>query len=431
MSTTVFFPTALISLALEKSVLQMIEYVVRAPEDPSDDIRALKYPYMSCEVLCCDIMSITETLATASEGKIVETLFEFLYQSEPLDSRLAGYFEKVRTADEETADVVVLGNSLRSCPITQIMSMLMVRKPQEMTALMNKHSEKLLKGFVTHAESFSVAELLKRLLQPYHSDYMDEMDFPGMSVGFPPSNAWYGGGGNDDDDISVGTPTSLHKSLAWQHETLVVDLLIANLAPTDSEGRAVDSDVHKHSSEILVDIIHCGTRAQQNDPASPTSSNSPVSFALLEYLETKDVVEKIVALAVPTECVSTSSMTSALSVLSALLSRHTNARYSSSEEMPAAVTSTVERIPQICATLRGEDHDAGTIRNQRHQETQRLGLRRLKLVGLLVLLMQSKYHKVDAALLQEVRPVFALFEIVLMPEADAFDGVLRTRSTLA
>lgn len=83
------------SLAQEQSVLKMIEYIVRAPEDPSDDMRALKYPYMSCEVICCDIMSITETLASASDGKIVETMFEFLYQSEPLDSRLAGYFEKV------------------------------------------------------------------------------------------------------------------------------------------------------------------------------------------------------------------------------------------------------------------------------------------------------------------------------------------------
>lgn len=47
--------------------------------------------------------------------------------------------------------------------------MLMVRKPQEMTTLMNKHSEKLLAGFVRHTQSFSIAELLKRLLQPYQS----------------------------------------------------------------------------------------------------------------------------------------------------------------------------------------------------------------------------------------------------------------------
>lgn len=51
----------------------------------------------------------------------------------------------------------------------QIVTMLMVRKPQEMTALMNKNSDKLLKGFVHHVDSFSVSELLKRLLQPYQS----------------------------------------------------------------------------------------------------------------------------------------------------------------------------------------------------------------------------------------------------------------------
>lgn len=234
----------------------------------------------------------------------------------------------------------------------------------------------------------------------------DCMDFPGMSMGmgFPPSNSWYGGG-QDDDEVSVGTPTSSQqKTLAWQYETTVIDLLLANLAVKDSEGNAIDSDVHKHSSEVLVDIIHCGTRAQQNDPSSPTSMSSPVSFALLEYLETTEVVEKIIALAIPSssDTFCASSMTSSLSVLSALLSRHTNARYSSTDDMPPTVASTVAKLPQICATLRADDHDAGTIRNQRHQEVPRLGLRRLKLVGLVVLLLQSKYHKVDTALVQEV-----------------------------
>ena len=50
---------------------------------------------MSCEVLCCDIMCITETLSTSSNGSIVEDLFRLLDQPAPLDSRLAGYFEKV------------------------------------------------------------------------------------------------------------------------------------------------------------------------------------------------------------------------------------------------------------------------------------------------------------------------------------------------
>lgn len=84
------------SLSQEAVVLKLIEYVVKPSEDLADDMRTLKYPYMACEVVCCDIMSITETIATASEGKLVEALFEFLYAPGDLDPRLAGYFEKVR-----------------------------------------------------------------------------------------------------------------------------------------------------------------------------------------------------------------------------------------------------------------------------------------------------------------------------------------------
>ncbi len=83
------------SLSQEECVEQMIQYVIRTPETLDDELRLLKYPYMACEVICCDIMSITDTLACSADGKIVETMFEFLYQSESLDPRLAGYFEKV------------------------------------------------------------------------------------------------------------------------------------------------------------------------------------------------------------------------------------------------------------------------------------------------------------------------------------------------
>lgn len=389
-------------LSQEAIVQQLVEYVVRTPEDTSDDLRTLKYPYMSCEVICCDITSITETLVTSCEGKIVETLFEFLYQTQSLDPRLAGYFEKIVT-------------------------MLMVRKPQEMTALLNKNSEPLLAGFSRHAASFSVAELLKRLLQPYQADYMDDcMDFPGMSMGFPPSNSWYGA--DEDDHLSAsGTPTaSKDKTLTWQSEPTVVDLLLATLADAKA-----DSDAHKHASEVLVDIIHCGTRAQQTDPASPASSSAPVSFALLDHLETKEVAEKLVALAVPSDdaasCVS--SMTGAISVLSALLSRATNAQYCATDEMPPAVACAVARLPQVCAILKTDAADAGMIRNQRHQEVPRLGLRRLKMVGLVVLLMQSKYQKVDIALLEHhaietCLDLFFTFESVNMLHADVESMVI-------
>ncbi|KUF93473.1 hypothetical protein AM588_10011257 [Phytophthora nicotianae] len=190
-------------LSQEAIVQKLIEYVVRTPEDTSDDLRTLKYPYMSCEVICCDITSITETLVTASEGKIVETLFEFLYQTQPLDPRLAGYFEKIVTM-----------------------------------------------------------------------------------------------------------------------------------------------------------LMYCAT-----------------------------------------------------------------------DEMPPAVASAVERLPQICAILKADAADAGMIRNQRHQEVPRLGLRRLKMVGLVVLLMQSKYQKVDIALLEQhaietCLDLFFKFESVNMLHADVESMVI-------
>ncbi|CAK4641505.1 hypothetical protein AeNC1_012018 [Aphanomyces euteiches] len=348
-------------LSTEQVVRKLVYYVTRKSEEGDNDMEAIKYPFMACEVLCCDIMCITETLSTASNGAIVEDLFRLLKQPAPLDSRLAGYFEK-------------------------IMSLLMIRKPHEMTELLNKNTDTLLEGFMTHSISFSIAEMFKRLMQPYQGDYLDDMDFT-HPYG---SNNWYSS--NDEDDLNVTTPQS-KKVLSWHTDRRVVDGLIKNLLPTKDDGTPIDSDVHKHTAEILSDIIHYGSRTSSNEPA-------PASMTLVEYIESKEVVEQIISLALPTDTPCLSSMTSSLTVLSALLSRHANAHYSSnsSEEVPVVVSSTVARLPQISDALR---EDAGTTVNQRHQTVPKLGLRRLKLVGLLVVLMQAKYRAIDSVILAQ------------------------------
>ncbi|KDO32491.1 hypothetical protein SPRG_02968 [Saprolegnia parasitica CBS 223.65] len=350
-------------LSTEESVRKMVYYITRTPEDGESDLKAIKYPFMSCEVLCCDIMCITETLSTAADGAIVEDLFKLLQHPSPLDSRLAGYFEKV-------------------------ISLLMIRKPQEMTTLMNKNADWLLQGFMAHTLSFSIAEMFKRLMQPYHSDYLDDVDFTHPYA----SNNWYSS--NDDDSI-MGTPEA-KKTLLWQSDRRVIDYLVANLKPTkevNGETVAVDSDVHKHTAEILADIIHYGTR-------SSSDTSNPPSLTLVEHIETKEIIDSILDLALPTGTPVMSSMTSALTVLSALLTRHANAHYSSTtpETVSVVISATVERLPQICRALKD---DAGTRVNTKYQTVPRLGLRRLKLVGLLVLLMQAKYRVIDAVILAE------------------------------
>ncbi|TDH67435.1 hypothetical protein CCR75_009393 [Bremia lactucae] len=359
-------------LSQEATVLELVNYVVRTSEDPTDAVRTLKYPYMSCEVICCDITSITETLVSASNGFLIETLFTLVYQSTPLNPRLAGYFEK-------------------------IMTMLMVRKPHEMTMLLNKHSAQLLRGFTHHIASFSIAELLKRLLQPYQNDYMDDcMEFPGLSLNGPSPPSWCG---NEDDEGMSGSETQTtpkNKTLTWQSDPLVVDLVLDIVADSHAEN-----DAQTHAAEVLVDIIHSGSQIQSTEPTSPVSSSAPVSFVLLEYLESQRMVEKLVSLAVPsndTSLTGKSSMLGAMAILSALLSRATNAQYTCATEIvPPVVACLVEKMPDLCEVLTASNLDIETIRNQRHEQVPRLGFRRLKTVHVVGLLVQSKYHAVDQA----------------------------------
>ena len=53
----------------------MIHYMtVPAPPD-ADDLRKHKYPYMSCEVLCCDVASMVNTLVDERDGALLHDLF--------------------------------------------------------------------------------------------------------------------------------------------------------------------------------------------------------------------------------------------------------------------------------------------------------------------------------------------------------------------
>ena len=106
----------------------------------------------------------------------------------------------------------------------------------------------------------------------------------------------------------MGTPQA-KKTLSWQTEVRVIDSLVKNLRATADDNTPIDSDVHKHTAEILADIIHYGSaRTSPNEPA-------PASLALVQHIESTAVVETIISLALPSGNVCTSSMTSSLTVL--------------------------------------------------------------------------------------------------------------------
>lgn len=121
----------------------MIQYATKPPTNPDEnEIVTLKYPYMSCEVICCDVYPIIDTLVQHEEGKLVEELLQFLEIPGKVDPRHAGYFEK-------------------------IMSLLLFRRPNDSVNIINKHSKILLNTFAAKIDSISVLEIFKRILQPF------------------------------------------------------------------------------------------------------------------------------------------------------------------------------------------------------------------------------------------------------------------------
>ena len=341
---------------------------------------------MSCEVFSCDVPQITEVLA---RGETLERFFFDFLDQEKVDPRLAGYFEKV-------------------------VSLLLVRKAKELTLFLNQNSTSLLKGFSKHFDSYSIAELFKRFLQPLGRDlFHDSMDMGmGMNISSILSNDF------GDFGMIPKSPEAL-PSLVWHESPVAIETLVTCLSPKTKDGIVVSSEFHRHVGEILVDTIHCSVRDAQQRPSDEVP-------CLADFVETSDMIEFIVDMAIPSESeVPITSMTASLSVLRVLLGRYSSICYKEAEEenVPAVVSRTIAKLPLICRTLRGDEHPAGVIRTQCHIERPRLGVHRLKLMGLLLSLIQTKLHAADAALVEHgvlalVLDLFFEFDLVNMLHSD-------------
>ena len=92
-----------IFLAEPSSLAHLVQLVTQPfehEEGISDDEktrRTMRWPYMACEVLCCDVGEIIDKLAAGShegEGHLA-ALLRIADTKQPVEARLAGYFEKV------------------------------------------------------------------------------------------------------------------------------------------------------------------------------------------------------------------------------------------------------------------------------------------------------------------------------------------------
>ena len=72
----------------------------------ADAKRQFKYPFAACEIFCCDVEGVYNTLLESDE--LLDRLFGLLRMPRPLNSMLAGYFARVVGAllVRRTADVM-------------------------------------------------------------------------------------------------------------------------------------------------------------------------------------------------------------------------------------------------------------------------------------------------------------------------------------
>ncbi|EDV27134.1 uncharacterized protein TRIADDRAFT_23113 [Trichoplax adhaerens] len=79
-------------LSRPTSIEAMVNYIVNEPSEDVDEKSRFKYPSTSCEILTCDVFSITENLV--KEPALTEKLWSFLDNESPLNPLLASFFSK-------------------------------------------------------------------------------------------------------------------------------------------------------------------------------------------------------------------------------------------------------------------------------------------------------------------------------------------------
>lgn len=118
------------------TVEKLLSYLVDEPPEDADAKRQFKYPFSACEIFCCEVEGIFNTLLESDE--LLDRLFGILRRPRPLNSMLAGYFARV------------------------VGSLLLRRSADTMQYL--QRNKDILALLVSHVDTTSVAEVLVRLM---------------------------------------------------------------------------------------------------------------------------------------------------------------------------------------------------------------------------------------------------------------------------
>ena len=240
------------------------------------DTLFVRFPYMSCEVICCEIKDIIDLLVdgyvpakmysgddsvpgsadgahTDPRRSILDLLFDMLYNAEAgeIDDYRAGYFDK-------------------------ILSVLFRKRPQALAEYINTGGRRgqsaLMKVMFKHLYSHSIMQIVQRLLlpQPPLPPTDDEEDKEGIKIFSDPFE------GADIDGFGAFRCTWPDSDEAMK---ILLDCLIDKSPyPEIEQHEERRLSLYQNSSEVLITIIQ----------------NSPLTSPRLHSLTTDPVLDRLI-----------------------------------------------------------------------------------------------------------------------------------------
>ncbi|CAM9458265.1 unnamed protein product [Sphacelaria rigidula] len=246
-------------LCKEESVRQMMAYIAEAPPAGASDERVFKFPYMSCEIVCCEVPHILNAVANDNDSTAapLSKLFSMLDEDGDMDAHRAGYLEKILTV-------------------------LLKHKCAATTKFLNDGGLELFRKMVRHLGNFSVMQVARLLLLPKHAA-LQEIDAaalmgdgrgPDGADGFMSPSQWcnwseapeilqtllreFSPTGAGDDSAESGRNRGAATAAATGQtdgKTEEGKEDVATGGEESEEDIGERSDVHTHLSELLLALI--------------------------------------------------------------------------------------------------------------------------------------------------------------------------------
>lgn len=292
------------------------DYALQHTQPPSEKEEKaalhIRYPYMACEVICCEIKGIIDILvdgfvpegtAISEDGDevpdgdgrrrpILDLLFSMLYEEQEgaVDDYRAGYFDK-------------------------ILSILFRKRPQALSQYINSGGGNgraaLMSAMFRHLYSHSIMQIVQRLLLPQPQ----APPLPQSDDGVQEDENKEDGQNMYSDSLEITGDLdglgSFRCDWAESPEAIemVLDCLIGDKAPPGiQEDQERQLSLYQNASEVLITIIQ----------------NSPLTSSTLHSLTTDPVLERLVLAATQVDKGSSfshhdSRLTCAMNVLESLI----------------------------------------------------------------------------------------------------------------